>query len=123
MKEKSATYIEQLSGQIDLYYSLMYEAFEGVVNEGVSNYPVLIFHREEVDLGLPIADRHEIAGDWSVNISTLEELYIKGVVGIDKVEEIKAKIKGDPSHFCCLVLFEGKGSLIFLPREKGKADL
>lgn len=123
MKGKEASYIEQLSGEIDLYHSLMHEAFEGVVNEGVSNYPVLIFHQEEVDLGLPIADREEIAGDWSVNISTLEELYIKGVVGIDRVEEIKSKIKGSPPHYCCLILFEGKGSLIFLPRDNGNPDL
>lgn len=121
MSDKNTRYIEELSREIDLYHPLMHEAFEGVINEGVSNYPVLIFHRQEVDLGFQIADRDEIAGDWSVNISTLEELYIKGIVGIDKVEEIKTRIKGTPPQFCCLVLHEGDGSLIFLPRDKEKS--
>jgi hypothetical protein len=117
MSDKSATYIKQLGEDINHYHALLHEAFEGVIQEGVSNYPVFIFHRQEVDLGIPIADRHEIIGNWSVNISTLEEFYIKGVIGIEQVEEIKAKIKGDPPQYCCLVLAEGQGSIIFLPRE------
>ncbi|MDZ4749276.1 MAG: hypothetical protein SH808_12375 [Saprospiraceae bacterium] len=114
---KKEVYLEQFAEEVNHYHGLMQEAFEGVIDEGVSNYPVFIFHQQEVSVGLPIVDRHQIAGEWSVNISTLEEFYIKGLVVIEKVEEIKAKIIGHPPQYCCLVLVEGKGSLIFLPRE------
>ena len=112
-------YLERFGDEINHYHALMKEAFEGVINEGVSNYPVFIFHQQEVNVGLPIADRHQIVGEWSVNISTLEEFYIKGLVVIEQVEEIKAKITGNPPQYCCLVLAEGSGSLIFLPRQTG----
>lgn len=117
MKQKSDAYIEKFGKQVEHYHDLMMEAFEGVINEGVSKYPVFIFHQQEVTVGIPIADRFQIAGDWSVNISTLEEFYIKGLVTIEQVDEIKSKITGDPPLYCCLVLSGEKGSLIFLPRK------
>ena len=113
---KKEIYLERFGDEVNHYQGLMQEAFEGVINEGVSNYPVFIFHQDEVNVGLPIVDREQVAGEWSVNISTLEEFYIKGLVMLEKVEEIKAKIIGQPPQYCCLVLAEGKGSLIFLPR-------
>ncbi len=116
MKRMTDTYIEKFGEEINHYHDLMQEAFEGVIQEGVSKYPVFIFHQQEVTVGIPIADRHVIAGDWSVNISTLEEFYIKGLVTIEQVEEIKSKITGQPPQYCCLVLAGEAGSLIFLPR-------
>jgi hypothetical protein len=117
MKKEPFDYIRQFGEEIDWYNDLMREAFEGVINEEVSRYPVFIFHQQDVNVGILIADRHLIAGDWSVNISTLEEFYIKGLVTIEQVEEIKSKITGNPPKYCCLVLGGEKGSLIFLPRE------
>jgi len=35
---------------------------------------------------------------------------------IEQVAEIKAKIIGQPPQFCCIVLYDGKGSLIFVER-------
>ena len=120
MKKPEEAYVKIFSEQISYYADLLHEAFEGVINEGVSKYPVFIFHQQEVNVGLPIADRMEIAGDWSVNISTLEEFYIKGLVTIEQVEEIKHKISGLPPMYCCLVLSGEKGSLVFLPKEKNQ---
>lgn len=117
MKKPSESYVEEFGRQVEQYHELLKEAFEGVINEGVSKYPVFIFHKQDVTVGLPIADRNLIAGDWSVNISTLEEFYIKGLVTIEQVEEIKSKIKSEKPMYCCLVLSDKKASLVFLPRE------
>ena len=116
MTQPSDSFIEKFAAEVEHYHALMTEAFEGVINEGVSKYPVFIFHQQDVTVGIPIADRHNIAGSWSVNISTLEEFYIKGLVTIEQVEEIKSKITGADPRYCCLVLAEEKGSMIFLPR-------
>lgn len=117
MKTESTDYIDRFGQQLHFYLELMKEAFEGVINEDVSRYPVFIFHQQEMSVGLPIYDRGDHNGEWSVNISTLEEFYIKGIVTIEQVEEIKAKIIGQPPQFCCMVLYEGKGSLIFVNRQ------
>ena|SRR5687767_15037299 len=116
MKKPEESYIEKFAEQVEQYHDLMKESFEGVINEGISKYPVFIFHRQEVTVGIPIADWHSIAGDWSVNLSTLEEFYIKGLVTIEQVEEIKLKIGGASPMYCCLVLSGEKASLVFLPR-------
>lgn len=116
MKKETSDYIDWFGQQLHFYLELMKEAFEGVINEDVSRYPVFIFHQQEMNVGLPIYDRINNNGEWSVNISTLEEFYIKGIVTIEQVEEIKGKIIGQPPQFCCMVLYEGKGSLIFVNR-------
>ena len=117
MKSERERYIEKFGNEIDQYHDLMQVAFESVIREDISKYPVFIFHQQEITVGIPIADRHQISGDWSVNISTLEEFYIKGLVTIEQVEEIKLKITGQPPQYCCLVLSGEKGSLIFLSRK------
>ncbi len=116
MTQPSDSFIEKFALEVKHYHALMAEAFDGVINEGVSKYPVFIFHQQDVTVGILIADWRNIIGNWSVNISTLEEFYIKGLVTIEQVEEIKSKITGVNPQYCCLVLAEEKGSLIFLPR-------
>lgn len=116
MSKEEDIYLRRFGQEVNHYHAMMEEAFHGVINEGVSNYPVFVFHQQEVTVGLPLVDRHQVVGDWSVNLSTLEEFYIKGLVTIEQVDEIKLKITGNPPQYCCLVLADGQGSLIFLPR-------
>lgn len=117
MKKSEDTYIREFGEDIHHYYQLLHEAFEGVIHEDVSKYPVFIFHREEIHVGLLIADYRTHAGNWSVNVSTLEEFYIKGLVTIEKVDEIKQRIRGNPPQYCCLVLSGEEGSIVFIPKE------
>jgi hypothetical protein len=119
MKKKEDTYIEHFGEDLHHYLHLLEEAFDGVIREGVSRYPVFIFHQQEVNVGIPISDRKITAGNWSVNISTLEEFYIKGLVTIEQADEIKEKLYGMPPQYCFLVVSGDEGSLIFLPRDEG----
>ncbi|MEP6646085.1 MAG: hypothetical protein ABJC12_03280 [Saprospiraceae bacterium] len=117
MTQPSDSFIERFAVEVRYYRTLMAEAYDGVINEGVSKYPVFVFHKQDITVGLPIADRHVIKEDWSVNVSTLEEFYIKGLVTIEKIEQIKTRVAGTHPQYCCLVLGEDKGSIIFIPRE------
>jgi len=118
MRKSEETYIDQFREDLHYFQTLLEEAFEGVIREDVSKYPVFIFHREEVNMGLLIFDRYAHGANWSVNVSTLEEFYIKGLVTIEKVEEIKQKITGDPPQYCFLVLSGEQGSIVFIPRHQ-----
>ena len=55
------------------------------------------------------------------DLNRLEEFYIKGMVTIEQVNEIKGKITGTPPQYCSLVLVGEQASLIFFPRTKPKA--
>lgn len=116
MKKKQEKYLEHFSADIHQYRQMMHEAFEGVLNEGISRYPVFVFHRQEVTVGIPVVDRENVSGDWSVNVSTLEEFYIKGLVKMEQVEEVKQRINGTPGQYCCLVLADKEGGFVFLNR-------
>jgi hypothetical protein len=116
MKDREATFIKHFGDDVHHYSDLLAEAFDGVITEGVSKYPVFIFHQNEVTMGIQIADRTKTAGNWNVNISTLEEFYIKGMVTIEQVNDIKVKITGTPPQYCCLVLLGKKANLVFFPR-------
>ncbi len=118
MSKEQEKYLTHFSTEIHQYRSMMHEAFESVLNEGVSLYPVFVFHQQEVTVGISIVNRERTSGDWSVNISTLEEFYIKGIVKMEQVEEIKLKINGMPQQYCCLVLAEGNGGFVFLNRNE-----
>lgn len=116
MTTRQPAYLERFSETVSHYRILMQEAFEGVLAEDVSRYPVFIFHSQEVTVGIQIADREVFGGEWSVNVSTLEEFYIKGLVTIEQVDDIKRKMTGDPPRYCCLVISGAEGSLIFIDR-------
>lgn len=117
MKEEVNPDLRRFAEDVHRYRGLMQEAFQRVIGEGVSKYPVFVFHQKDVEVGLPIVDRHTTAGNWSVHISTLEEFYIKGIIVVGQIEEIKAKITGDPPQYCCLVVGNDQTHLVFLKSE------
>lgn len=114
MKRDDNPHLRAFRDSLHRYRTLLREAWEGVLQEDVSKYPVFIFHRQEVNVGIPIAERKEHGADWSVNVSTLEEFYIKGLVTIEQAEEIKRKLGSTPAFYCCLVIGQETGSLVFI---------
>lgn len=114
MKPGDPAHLQQFSESVKRYKRLMAEAAEGIRREDVSKYPIFIFHQQEVNVGLILVDRDISGGEWSVNLSTLEEFYIKGLVRVDQLDEIKGKIAGTPPAYCCLVISPDGGSLVFV---------
>lgn len=116
MKRRSGDYLDRFQQSVGQYKALLQEAFEGVVAEDVSKYPVFIFHQQEVNVGIAVVDRLSSGLEWSVNVSTLEEFYIKGLVKVEQLDDIKQKIMQD-HQYCCLVISGQDGNLIFIPRD------
>jgi predicted type IV restriction endonuclease len=88
-------------------------ALEAVKNEGVSNYPVIICFYSEAyyELGIPLLNKSELA----FNISTLEELYVKNIVDIEKVNNFKALYNHKLNHVCVLSVLENNAEFVFIP--------
>ncbi|MCB0642995.1 MAG: hypothetical protein KDC44_15205, partial [Phaeodactylibacter sp.] len=76
-----------LESELAPYKKALGEAADTVIDQDVSEYPIFVVHQQQVDIGIPIIDREKVKGNWSVNVSTLEEFVTKQIIEEEKVEE------------------------------------
>jgi len=106
----------KLEKELEGYRKMMGEASDTIIDGDVSEYPIFVVHQQTVELGIPIAKKEEVDGNWSINASSLEEMVSKQIVHNRKIEEFK-KVYKDPGHYLCLfVLSELGAQFIFIPR-------
>ena len=111
-----------LEGELLPYVKLLGKFADTILNQDVSEYPIFVAHQHTMEIGLPLIDREQTEGNWSLNASTLEEFAAKQVIEAEKVDEFKAVYK-DPEEFVCLfVLSELGATFIFLPRVSAKEN-
>jgi len=114
-----------LEKELRHYIPMLLKARETIIDQGVSEYPIMIVHQHEIDVGIPIADKDKIKGNWSINASTLEEFISKQVIEANKIDSFKTIYKSRQKFICMFVLSELGAEFIFLPDdgkgiEKGK---
>ena len=90
-----------------------------VLGEGVSSYPIFVVFQgaQEIGLGLPLVQAEEGGQqNWTIHISTLEEMVSRQIVGMDRVDRFRQVFKDPTGHLCMLVWDQGEARFIFLPR-------
>ncbi len=117
MDEKGKDY-QQLEKELAPQIPLLEKAADTVLVQDVSQFPIFIVHQSEIDLGIPLINHLETTSLWSVNISTMEEMMAKQVIGADKVENFKSIYKNPGQYFCLFAIMEAGATFIFLPRKK-----
>lgn len=117
MKGKTTKFL-QLESELSGYKRVMREAADTIIDENVSDYPIFVVHQQEVELGIPIAERGKVKGNWSINASTMEEMISKNILKEEKVDSFKTIYKSPKTHLCCFVLSELGAQFIFVSRER-----
>jgi hypothetical protein len=108
--------LNDLSRSILRLSKVLGDASEIIMSEGVSNYPIFVFYREFVEIGIFLVKPNAQDQTYGVNASSLEEISARQVIATEKVEDFK-KIFKDPLKFFCIFLVGAKGgSFIFHPR-------
>lgn len=106
-----------LEQELQPYKAILSKAADAVMNQEVSDYPIFVVHQQEVSMGIPLVDKDTSKGNWSVNVSSLEEFVTKQIVDNQKVDNFRKTYK-DPEEFLCLfVLSELGAQFIFIPRK------
>jgi hypothetical protein len=106
-----------LEQELQPYKSILSKAADAVIDQEVSDYPIFVVHQQEVSMGIPLVDKDKTKGNWSVNVSSLEEFVTKQIINNEKVENFRKTYK-DPEEFLCLfVLSELGATFIFIPRK------
>jgi len=116
MKPNSHKY-KQLHRELMLYKPVMMQAAETIRDQGVSDYPIMLIHQQEVSVGIAIAERGKVAGNWNVNASTLEEFLTKNLIEENKIDSFKTIYKSRRGFICLFVLSELGAEFIFLPEK------
>lgn len=106
-----------LHKELKHYKNMMIQASETIKDQNVSEYPIMIAHQHEISVGIPIADKNKVKGNWSINASTLEEFISKQLIEQKKVDSFKTIYKSRQKFICMFVLSELGAEFIFLPKD------
>lgn len=107
-----------LKEQLKAYVGLFYKAGEIIKNEGVSNYPIMVVHKQELELGIPLDMDEHLPGAWSAQASTLEEFVSKQIIEEEhKINDFIELYKRHENHVCMFVLSELGAQFIFFEKK------
>jgi hypothetical protein len=107
----------KLREEIKPYLRVLKEASRTIREQDVSNYPIFVFHQQEIELGIELVDRNTSQGNWSVNASTLEEFVARQLIEEEHIKGFKKHYHDPETHFCLFVLSELGAEFIFVPQE------
>lgn len=105
-----------LEKELEIYKKMMFDAATIIINENVSDFPIFIAHQQHVEIGLPIAEKGKVKGNWSINATTLEEMVYKQIIKQENIEEFKKVYKPIETHLCVFILSELGAQFAFIKR-------
>lgn len=109
----------QLQEDLRPHLPKLAKAATTVKDEQVSNYPVfLAFPTTEnhtLELGLPVFNAPTSRGQqWTVHVTTLEELVARRIVLSEKVDDFRKVYKDAKNSICFLIYTEGEARFGFI---------
>ena len=105
-----------LKNQLKSYVGVLDKAGSVIIDERVSNYPIMVVHKQEVEIGIPLKFEYSLPGNWSVNASTLEEFVSKMIIEDEKIEEFRDLYRKHDNHVCIFILSELGAQFIFFEK-------
>jgi hypothetical protein len=116
--EKHAAELQELNQNLNIYKESIREISEEIIDNQISKYPIFIASREETNLGKQIIDKEELALEWSINASTLEEFVRRKIVLENKLEAFKKSYKDPRKFLCVFALLTENAGFIYLPYDE-----
>lgn len=116
IEEQQAIVLAALQEEIQKYALWIGGAIQVIHQEGISNYPIVIAHKEtQLGLGVPIIDRESNESLWSFAATTLEELVQRGVWAMERVDSFRNLYKEKTNSICVFILTKNQSQCVFLP--------
>lgn len=106
-----------LKEQLQEYVIIAKGIVETIKSEDISNYPIIIAHQDQLEIGVAIVQKTDSIDSWSLNASTLEEFYTNNLIDESKIDEFRRIYKSHESEICFFVLSELGGQYLFIPYE------
>ncbi|MBD1397127.1 hypothetical protein H9Q13_08110 [Pontibacter sp. JH31] len=114
--ELNGKYLGTISRDFVVVAETLREASYQVRKRQISKYPIFVFSRTEVPIGSLFLAKEELALEWNIYASYLEDFIKHKLVDEEKVEDFAAAYK-DPDEFCCLFVVDGENftNFVFIP--------
>ncbi|MFN5319472.1 MAG: hypothetical protein ACK5CY_11595 [Bacteroidia bacterium] len=109
--------LRNLDQNLAIYKESIREIALEILNAEVSKYPIFIAARNDVALGRLIIDKEDLALDWSVYASTLEEFVRRNVISEEKLPDFRASWKDPRHYFCIFAVLDETATFIYVPYE------
>lgn len=107
--------LKSLETDLVLYADSLKEVADDIIAEELSKFPIFVAHQHEVSIGEIVIDKNEMATEWNIHASTLEEFLEVGIVKSDKEDFFKQNYK-DPEKFMCIFAIVPEGAnFVFYP--------
>ncbi len=112
MKENHVV-LETLKSEVNTKRTWFVKAVQTILDENISNYPILVAYPSftHLNIGLPLSEGES----FSFNATTLEELAMKKIVSLEKVDEFRKLFKEKKDCFCIFLLEKPEPQFIFMP--------
>lgn len=111
------TSFQELERELNSYQEILSKASDSIIEQEVSKYPIFVVHQLSADIGIPMVDKDDVNGNWSINASSLEEFVTKQIIQNEKVENFKSIYKNSKTNFCLFVLSNLGAKFVFIPRK------
>ena len=105
-----------LQEELKVYRKALNQALDIILEKGITPYPIFIAHQDSFEAGIPIINRYDVTGNWSINVSSLEEFLQKKLILSHKVKAFKSTYKPVADFICFFVLSELGAQFVFMPR-------
>ena len=113
--ELNGKYLGTISKDFVVVAETLREASYQVRKRQISKYPIFVFSRTQVPVGSSFLAKEELALEWHINASYLEDFMRLNLVQEDRAEDFMAAYK-DPDEFCCLFVIDGEfQNFVFIP--------
>lgn len=111
--EENHAILKTLQAEINKNKTWFIKAVKTILDENISNYPILVAFPSftNLNIGLPISEGEK----FSFNATTLEELAMKKIVSMEKVDEFRKVFREKKDSFCIFLLEKPAPQFIFMP--------
>jgi len=114
--ELDGKYLGTISKDFVVVADTLKEASYQIRKHGFSDYPIFPIGKEKgLPIGKLLVDKFEVAIDWFVNASYLDEFVQRELIEESKVGQFKQSYM-DPDEFCCLFVVDGSFmNFVYIP--------
>ena len=105
-----------LQEELKVYKKIMFEASQVIIDQDVSEHPIFVAHQQNMEIGMVIAERGKVKGNWNIHATTLEEMVYKQIIKEENIDEFTNVFRNPMENVCVFVLSELGAQFIFLQR-------
>jgi len=113
--ELNGKYLGTITQDFAVVADTLKEASYQIRKRGFSDYPIFPISKADPGIGQLLIDKREVAIDWNINVTYIDEFVQRKIVDEQKTDEFK-KVYKDPDEFCCLFVIDGDFmNFVFVP--------